>query len=194
MMKKIGLTGVMGSGKTALIEILEEYDIVVINCDQINADLLQRNAKGYLGIMNTFKEDILNKKMEIDPKKLSAIIFSDENKRKQLETIMHPLIKEEINRQLALYQEEDIVVVEVPLLFEVKWESFFDEIWVIACDEYIRLERLLKYRGVAKQEALLRMSKQMSQQEKMAKADIIFYNNGTQEELAQQVDMILMKE
>lgn len=193
-MKKIGLTGVMGSGKTALIEILEEYDIVVINCDQINADLLQRNAKGYLGIMNTFKEDILNKKMEIDPKKLSAIIFSDEKKRKQLESIMHPLIQEEINQQLNYYQEEDIVVVEVPLLFEVKWESFFDEIWVIACDEYIRLERLLKYRGVAKQEALLRMSKQMPQQEKIAKADIVFYNNGTQEELAQQVDSILMKE
>jgi len=84
-----------------------------------------------------------------------------------------------------------MVVVEVPLLFEVKWEAFFDEIWVVASDEELLFQRLLKYRGVSTKEAKRRLARQMPQNEKIARADVVFYNNSDKENLKRQIYDIL---
>lgn len=190
-MKKIGLTGVMGAGKSSVIEILKENGIIVLDCDRINAQLLEKNEAGYTALVAAFSTIILDEHDEISKQKMSDIIFSNQENRKRAEGILHPLIKEEITRQVKQHEDQDLLVVEVPLLFEVKWESFFDEVWVVACDHHLLLERLQAFRHISKEEATRRLAHQMSQEEKISKADVVFYNNSNKENLKRQICDIL---
>lgn len=193
-MKKIGLTGVMGAGKSSVINILKEANITVLDCDAINANLLKKDHKGYQKLVEVFSKDILNEQQELDKQKMSDLIFSDPDKKKQAEAILHPMIKEEITTILHHIQGQKLAVVEVPLLFEVHWESFFDEIWVVAANEDLILHRLMTYRHVTQAEATRRLHAQMSQDEKISRADVVFWNNGDKTALKQQIYDILNKE
>lgn len=193
-MKKIGLTGVMGAGKSSVIDILKQADITVLDCDAINNDLLKKGNKGYQKMVETFLDDIVNDQQELDKQKMSDLIFSDPEKKKQAEAILHPMIKEEITKTLAIVQNQKLAVVEVPLLFEVHWEDFFDEIWVVAADHDIILKRLMKYRHVSENEAIRRLNAQMPQAEKIQRSDVVLWNNGDKKALKQQIHDILNKE
>ena len=193
-MKTVGLTGVMGAGKSSVIEILKQEGITVLDCDAINAQLLVKEQAGYLQLIQKFGNDILNEQKEIDKSAMSDLIFSDPIKKKQAENILHPLIRQRISEELAKRENEKLVVVEVPLLFEVKWEDAFDEVWVVACDEETLLERLQKYRHVSKAEAMRRLRTQIPQEEKIARADVIFYNNKDKASLKRNIcDILNMK-
>lgn len=193
-MKTIGLTGVMGAGKSSVIKILKQEGITVLDCDAINAKLLEKQEAGYLRLIEAFGECILNQQKEIDHKAMSDLIFSDSVKKKQAENILHPLIKERIHEELQRHKDEQLIVVEVPLLFEVHWENAFDEIWVVACDQDTLLDRLQKYRHVSKEEALRRLRTQITQEEKIARADVVFYNNGDIASLKRDIcDILNMK-
>lgn len=184
--KKIGLTGVMGAGKSSVIHLLKKQQIAVLDCDEINRKLLKKGNIGYEAIVNAFSCAVLNQEGFLDTQKMSDLIFSDKEKKQQAEALLHPLIQQEIERYCEAC-EDNLVVVEVPLLFEVQWESFFDEVWVVACEEKLLLERLSQYRNVERTEALRRMSHQLPQAEKCAKADVILYNNSSMELLNQQL-------
>lgn len=184
--KKIGLTGVMGAGKSSVIHLLKKQQIAVLDCDEINRKLLKKGNIGYEAIVNAFSCAVLNQEGFLDTQKMSDLIFSDKKKKQQAEALLHPLIQQEIERYCEAC-EDNLVVVEVPLLFEVHWESFFDEVWVVACEEKLLLERLSQYRNVEHTEALRRMSHQLPQAEKCAKADVILYNNSSMELLNQQL-------
>ena len=160
-MKKIGLTGVMGAGKSSVIALLKKHDINVLDCDAINHELLQKGNKGYLKLVSLFEKQILDEDENIDKAKMADVIFRNDQSRKLVESFLHPMIKEEINERIKKIQEK-IVVVEVPLLFEIGWENEFDEIWVVCCNEDLRLQRLVKYRGVSYEEAKRRIAKQMA--------------------------------
>ena len=187
-MKKVGLTGVMGAGKSSVIQILKEKQVPVLDCDQINADLQQIGQPGYLKLIEVFSNQILDEEKKLDTRKMSDLIFSNREKKKQAEAILHPLIKEEIMTRIKEMKQTPLVVVEVPLLFEVHWESFFDEIWVVASKEEILLDRLSRFRHVSREEAKRRLAVQMPQEEKIAKADVVFWNNGNMEDLRKQID------
>lgn len=190
-MKKIGITGVMGAGKSSVIEILKESKYTVLDCDRINDELLEKNNEGYQKLVEVFHEDILDENKHIDRKKLSDHIFCDKMKKTQAEAILHPLIQWKINEQLHQHKSEQLVFVEVPLLFEVKWESLFDEVWVVASDEALLLKRLQQHRGVQQEDAKRRLAQQMSQEEKIQKADVVVWNNFDKEHLKQQIYDIL---
>ncbi|WP_416327070.1 dephospho-CoA kinase [[Eubacterium] hominis] len=190
-MKKVGLTGVMGAGKSSVIEILKEKAIPVLDCDRINEALLQVDHAGYLGLVATFSDQILNDQKQLDKQKMSDMIFCDPIKKQRAEAILHPLIKTEIENKMAALTQYPLVVVEVPLLFEIHWESYFDEIWVVASEESILLERLSKFRHVSKEEAKRRLAVQMPQQEKIARADVVLWNNEDKEALRKQIIALL---
>lgn len=190
-MKKIGLTGVMGAGKSSVIAILKECSITVLDCDEINAKLLETGEAGYQALVARFGDVLLDDTLALDKQSMSDLIFSDPVKRKAAEAMLHPLIKEAIQTELVKHRDESLVVVEVPLLFEVQWESFFDEIWVVASEEAILLDRLAQYRKVSEQEARRRLAAQMPQQEKIAKAHVVLWNNGGMDSLKQQIYAIL---
>lgn len=190
-MKKIGLTGVMGAGKSSVIELLKAYGITVLDCDTMNADLLKKGNAGYQELLRVFDENLLDNNGEINKRKMSDIIFSNAENRAKAEHILHPMIQQQIIKELANHASQQLVVVEVPLLFEVKWESFFDEVWVVASDEHLLLERLLRFRGYSELEARRRLANQMAQDVKIAKADVVFYNNSDKENLKRQIYDIL---
>lgn len=182
----------MGAGKSSAIAILKELGIPVIDCDLINEQLQQVHAEGYERIVNAFGKEILQSDETIDKQKLSQLIFHDKQKKEQLEGIMHPLIKQEITTWLSSLHAQ-VAVVEVPLLFEIRWEHDFDEVWVVSCTHEILLERLSRHRNISKQEACLRLSHQLSQAEKEAKADYILWNNADKEDLRIQIVKLLEK-
>lgn len=190
-MIKVGLTGVMGAGKSSVIEILKQRGIVVLDCDKINAMLLQQGFAGYRALVAHFGKDIVTAQGDIDTKKMSALLFTNKKNQMEAEAILHPLIKDEILHQLETYKKEALVVVEVPLLFEVAWQSYFDEVWVIACEEELLLHRLETMRGIPKEEAKRRLALQIPQDEKITLADVVFYNNSDKDNLKQQIYAIL---
>ena len=193
-MKKIGLTGVMGAGKSSVIQILKDAGITVLDCDVINAQLQTVGEQGYLALVHAFSEDILDAEKQLDKKKMSDLIFSNPKRKLEAEAILHPLIKARVDDEIKQHENELLVVVEVPLLFEVKWETFFDEIWVVASDEQILLSRLQQFRQVSEQEAKRRLQHQMSQEEKIQKANVVLWNNDDLTHLKEQIYAILNTE
>ncbi len=184
--KKIALTGMMGAGKSSVIALLKQVGVAVLDCDEINRELIRKGARGYERIIESFGIDILDAQGNLDTKKMSALIFSDPHQKECLEHILHPMIQEEIIRRCEA-SEERIVVIEVPLLFEVHWESYFDEIWVVVCERETLLHRLETYRHIPKAEALRRLKHQISEEEKCKGADVILHNDGDKEALRKQM-------
>lgn len=189
-MRVIGLTGIMGAGKSTVIDILKKHQIPVLDCDKMNHQLLKKGEKGYLAITQQFGYDFLAKDETIDMKKMSSFMFENTQQKQQVESLLHPLILSEVKAQIHSLTTK-VVVVEVPLLFEVGWEHVFDEIWVVACDQEILLQRLQQYRNIMEKEAKLRISYQLPQQVKIDKADYVLYNNTDKADLEKQILALL---
>ena len=177
---KIAVSGSIGSGKSEACNYLRRIGYDVFDCDEENRRLLEKDNEGYLEVKKQFPEcfdeEGLNKK------KLAALVFSDEDKRKQLEGIMHPLILKKMNER-----RDDPLFAEVPLLFECDWDVYFDHNILIYSDEKILHERL-RERGMSEEEIISRLQAQMSVEEKKKRADIIIENNGTLDDLYQAID------
>lgn len=190
--KKIALTGVMGAGKSQAAALCQAAGVPMIDCDEVNRQLLQRNAIGYQAVLAAFGDTLLDEQRNIDAQRLSEQIFCDVKKKAQLEAILHPLIQKEVESQIEQCREP-LIIVEVPLLFETHWEVMFDEVWVVRCQEETLLERLQTYRHVSRREARRRLSHQLSQAEKCAKADVILDNDGSITALKQQIEAQLQR-
>ena len=190
-MKKIGITGVMGAGKSSVIEMLKNAGYHVLDCDRINDELLMKGHAGYQALIAEFKDTICDAQGDVDRMKMSVLMFQEAGNKEKIEAILHPLIQARLQQELEQLQQETLVFVEVPLLYEVGWESCFDEVWVVAADEELLLKRLQQHRHVAKAEAKARLRKQLPQAVKVEKADRVLWNNGDQEELQSNIYAIL---
>lgn len=190
-MKTVGLSGVMGAGKSSVIEVLHEKGIPVLDCDTINAQLLCKGKEGYTWLVHAFGTEILDASGDIDKQMMSELLFCNRDSKQKVEAILHPCIQKEMVKQLKIHKDKALVVVEVPLLFEVKWEHLFDEVWVVASDKEHIMKRLMHQRGIAKEEIKRRLAAQMPQEMKIQKADIVIYNNGDKANLKQQIYDIL---
>lgn len=182
--KVIGLTGSMGSGKSMAASIIREY-YPVLDCDKVNRDLLKKNQAGYLALL-AGGFDFLDDKGEIDKPKMASVIFHDETLRKKVESILHPLIFKEMKNWISK-QDAPLIFVEMPLLFEIGAQSYFDEIWCVVSDREISLQRLEEGRNISSDEALARWNAQLSPGLKMASSTYVIYNNGTIDQLRKQL-------
>lgn len=184
----IAISGTMASGKSTVLSYLKQLGYPTYNCDIINKDLQKLNEKGYLKIIEVFKEDILDDNKEINRKKLAHIIFNDIEKKKILESIMHPLILEKI---FEIKETHSLVFIEVPLLYELGWEKYFDEHWLVTCDESLCYQRCIEDRHMTYDEVKERLNHQMSTDIKKQKASIILENNQNIQELYKNIDLLL---
>lgn len=190
--KRIGLTGIMGAGKSSVIKILHTLNIPVLDCDAINRELIQKDERGYQAIVDAFGKSILKGNEELDAKKMSDVIFTSKQEKEKLEAILHPMIQEEIMKRCDACSEP-LIVVEVPLLFEVHWETYFDEVWVVTCEQERLLQRLETYRHIPRAEALRRLAQQMGQEEKCAKADVVLHNDDDLAQLQSQIEVQIQR-
>jgi len=186
-MLKVAITGNIASGKTTVENFLKEK-YPVLDTDTIAHELLL-NKDVKAEIEQAFEGfDVLENNLISRPK-LSKIIFYDETQgetlRKKLESILHPLIKIEIEKFFSSQQEKGkkVAFVSIPLLFEAKFESVFDKIVLIYADDNIRVERLLTRNNLTQEEAKKRLNSQISQDEKISLADYVIYNNENLDDL-----------
>ena len=184
---KYAITGTIGSGKSEVCRYLKEKGYHVFDCDKYNAYLLEKDNAGYRLVKEYFLECFDGE--NLDKKKLANIIFNDLDKKKKLESLLHPLIFEEIKREANLYNP---FFAEVQLLFETGMDKYFDYKLLIVSDEYITLDRLLK-RGMKKEDIERRINNQMSVNDKIERSDGIIYNNLDLIYLHKQIDLWLKK-
>lgn len=191
----IGLTGGIATGKSTVSTIFKENNIPVIDADIEARLVVEKGSEGYQLIVETFGEDILLPDGEINRTKLGAIVFSDEKKRQKLNEITHPRIRQQIleKKKQAILNNERLVVLDIPLLLEGKLQSIVDKVVVVSTDASVQLERLMKRNGYSKEEALQRIHAQMPLEEKEKLADVVIFNNGTEEELKASVEALIQK-
>ncbi len=186
-MKKIGITGMIGSGKTTVSILLRRKGYRVFDCDGYTHMLYRKTDPCFQKLVDAFGETILDQFGEIDRKALAALVFQDEAKRLQLNRIVHPAVIEGMNRFFANHPEEELLFAEVPLLFEAKMESCFDQIIVVAAPREVSVRRMMEDRGYSEEEANARYDAAVRQEEQTSKATIVLRNEGTLHDLNDRV-------
>ena len=190
----IGLTGGIGSGKSAAAKILKELGIEVIDLDQITHELMRPGELGYIEIKKEFGEKYIDTKGAIDRKLLREEIFSSFDLKKRIESILHPIIFEECNKQLNILKHEKYIVLVIPLLFETKnYISLIDESLLIDCDLETQIKRVIKRDNISKAFANRIIKNQMNRQEKQLLADKVILNDGNINHLENQLDSYYKK-
>lgn len=189
----IGLTGGIASGKSTVSSMFKELEIPVIDADEEARLAVEKGEKAYFEIISYFGEEILLEDGSIDRRKLGSIIFPNEAKRKVLNGIVHPAVRENMNRKKEEYLAcgHDFVVLDIPLLFESKLTHMVEKVLVVYVDEVTQMKRLMDRNGFTEEEASTRIASQLPLQEKLALADAVIDNNGTVDETKKQLLNIL---
>ena len=186
---KVGLTGGIGAGKSTVADLFSQKGAVVIRSDELARQVIEPQTPGFQQVIDRFGKDLLNAEGYIDRAKLAQIVFKDDAALKDLENIIHPLVRSKTNQIIDQHTSETIIVNEIPLLLEKKMESLFDFLVIVISSEKNRLERLSQ-RGLTTEQATARMSKQVSDDERKAAADFLIVNDGNLDQLEADVEKI----
>jgi dephospho-CoA kinase len=191
---KVGLTGGIASGKSTVSKYLKELGALIIDADKIAHSLMKPEKKLWQRVVEEFGEKILLDNNTIDRKKLGEIIFNNSKAKARLDEITHPIIIAKIEEEMEqLSQENDILIVDVPLLIEADMIDLFDEIWLVYVDQNVQVQRLMDRDKIDYQKAISKINSQMPLEEKKRYADRIISNNGTEEELKAEVMRVWQK-
>ena len=187
----IGITGSIACGKSLVSNYLQEKGYTIIDADKIGHMALE-NDEVKKQLVNKFGKSIL-KDNEVNRVTLGKLVFENNENLKDLNNIIHPQIRKNISEQIQVHKNEKLVFVDVPLLFEAKFDDLVEKIIVISLDEKIQLERLMNRNSLSKEEALQRIKSQIPVREKEKLGDYVVDNSFTQENTYNQVDRILEK-
>ena len=187
----IGITGSIACGKSLVSNYLQEKGYTIIDADKIGHMALE-NDEVKKQLVNKFGKSIL-KDNEVNRVNLGKLVFENNENLKELNNIIHPQIRKNISEQIQMHKNEKLVFVDVPLLFEAKFDDLVEKIIVISLDEKIQLERLMNRNSLSKEEALQRIKSQIPVREKEKLGDYVVDNSFTQENTYNQVDRILEK-
>ncbi len=176
----IGLTGGIASGKSTVSQMFKEAGIVVIDADVIARKVVEVGEEAYEQIVHSFGEDILLPDETIDRPKLGAVIFSSEEKRLTLNSIVHPAVRKQMLKEKENYIKngEETIVLDIPLLFESKLTSLVDRTLLVYVDYETQLMRLMNRNNLNKKDAEDRIQSQMRLKDKIQLADAVIDNNG----------------
>ena len=186
---KVGLTGGIGAGKSTVADLFSQKGAVVIRSDELARQVIEPQTPGFQQVIDRFGKEFVNSEGYIDRAKLAQIVFQDDAALKDLENIVHPLVRSKTNQIIDQHTSETIIVNEIPLLLEKKMESLFDFLVIVISSEKNRLERLSQ-RGLTAEQATARMSKQVSDDERKAAADFLIVNDGNLDQLEADVEKI----
>ena len=186
---KVGLTGGIGAGKSTVADLFSQKGAVVIRSDELARQVIEPQTPGFQQVIDRFGKDFINSEGYIDRAKLAQVVFHDDAALKDLENIVHPLVRSKTNQIIDQHTSETIIVNEIPLLLEKKMESLFDFLVIVISSEKNRLERLSQ-RGLTTEQATARMAKQVSDDERKAAADFLIVNDGNLDQLEADVEKI----
>jgi dephospho-CoA kinase len=181
----IGLTGGIASGKSTVTRFFRERGIPVIDADILGHRTYDPGTETYQKVVETFGPEVVAPDGTIDRKVLGSKVFGKPDELKKLTDIVWPGIRRLASEQLAEFEAagNDIVVLEAAVLLEAGWEDLVDEIWVVVVDPEIAVQRLAARNGLDPDAARARIASQLTNEERIARGDVIIENNGTLEEL-----------
>lgn len=192
MTKVIGLTGGIASGKSTITDFLRRQGYPVIDADQVVHELQAKGGKLYQVLVAEFGNSILTAEGDLDRKKLGQAVFENAGLRSHLSLLQDKIIREELlARRDALKQTEDVIFMDIPLLYEADYSGEVDEVWLVYVDKAQQLERLMKRNGFSVQDAENRLNAQLSLVEQRSKAQVLIDNSGVVEETLARVALLL---
>jgi len=185
----IGITGGIGSGKSAVSSFIKSMGYPLIDADIIARRILDRGTKAYADTVTVFGVEILRANGDVNRERLGEIIFNDSNQRQKLNDILHPAIYDEMERQYIEFSKAySLVFADIPLLIENNRMDRFDEVWVVYAPEALRVARIMERDSVEENYARVKIAAQMSLDEKKKFATRVFYNDSSLEVLKEQVE------
>ena len=192
----LGVTGGIASGKSTVARMLEQLGARLIDFDLLSRVVVEPGKPAWSDIIASFGGQVLREDKTLDRKKLAEIVFHDSEKRKKLESFVHPRIYEEFTRLVKEYATKDLnilIQVVVPLLIEAKLQHLFHKILLVYIPEEMQIERVMKRDRISREMALNMLSSQIPIEEKRGYADFIVDNSGPLEETKRQVEEVWEK-
>jgi dephospho-CoA kinase len=198
----VGLTGGIGSGKSAVAARLAELGAIVVDSDALAREVVAPGTEGLAEVVAAFGPGVLTPDGAMDRAKVAQVVFGDEARRRQLESIIHPRVRDRSDRIVAAASPDAVVVNDIPLLVESGLASMpgdglpgrargqFDLVIVVLASEEVRVARLVELRGMSEPEARARIAAQATDEQRRAVADVQIVNEGTLEELIAAVDAV----
>jgi len=186
----IGLTGGIATGKSMVSSLLARHGSALVDADQIAREIVEPGRPALLAIVEAFGSEVLTKDGALDRKKLGEMVFADHEQRKKLEAILHPEIRELMKHRIEELEQrnpEQLIVADIPLLYESGLQSMFKEIIVVYVPRELQIQRLMSRDGLSVDLAEQRLLAQMPIEQKRELADWIIDNSGTSEQTENQV-------
>jgi len=190
-MQRIGLTGGIAAGKSVAARRFDELGAVVIDSDVLAREAVAPGSEGLAEVVETFGETVLDADGGLDRTALAALVFGDDERRRALEAIVHPVVRRlgaEREAAAATADPGAVVVHDIPLLVETGQADSFHLVVVVHAPALLRVERLVRLRGMDRQAAEARVAAQASDESRLQVADVVLDGSGTDEELRAQVD------
>lgn len=188
-MLKVGLTGGIGSGKSAVSAELTTHGAVVIDADAIAREVVEPGTPGLTRVVAEFGEQVLTEDGRLNRPKLGELVFADESQLSRLNAIVHPLVGERSGQLMeqALADNAEIVVYDVPLLVENGLGPLYDVVVVVDAPDELRVERVATNRGMPREQVWARVRSQADRETRLAAADLVVDNSGSLQDLRDRV-------
>ncbi len=185
---KIGITGTIASGKTSVSILFRRMGFPVFNADNYAKMATHSSNPCFSSLVSVLSEDVLDESGDIDRKKMASMIFQDEEKRKVVNSIVHPYVIEGMKNFFENHKDQKIIFAEVPLLFEANMKEYFDRILVVTCSKETAIKRMKDDRDYSEEEAIARYESQLDPEYQKQQADTVIENDGDLKELGSKVN------
>ncbi len=187
---RVGLTGGVASGKSTVSGMLRDLGAVVIDADQLAREVVAPGTPGLARVVEAFGPGVLTPDGALDRPKVAEIVFNDEERRRVLEGIIHPLVFERYAELEGTAPEDAVVVHDIPLLAESGNAHTFDAVIVVDVPEEVQVARMVRDRGWSEEEARARIAAQASREQRLAIATYVVDNTGSLDDLRDRVGEI----
>jgi dephospho-CoA kinase len=190
---RVGLTGGVASGKSTVAALLRELGAVVVDSDVLAREVVEPGTPGLAAVVEAFGPAVLTADGTLDRPALGAVVFGDDAARRRLEAILHPLIRARAAELEAAAPKGTVVVHDIPLLVETGQADRFDAVLVVDVPVETQVERMVRDRGMSREDALARVAAQADREQRLAAATHVVDNTGTREDLRDRVTEVLEK-